>query len=58
VLLGIGLLMLHPVDQMAKIRAAAMRVPAAIAAPVLLMLCLGCAVIASMHPANFDYFDF
>lgn len=58
VLLGIGLLVLHPVDQMAKIRAAAGRVPAAIAAPVLLMLCLGCAVIASMHPANFYYFDF
>lgn len=58
VLLGAGLLLLHPLDQMAKIRSAAARVPAAIAAPVLLMLCLGCAVIASMQPTNFYYFDF
>ena len=57
-LLGAGLLILHPLDQIAKIRAAAIRVPAAIAAPVLLMLCMGCAVIASMQPANFYYFDF
>ncbi|WP_421699528.1 MBOAT family O-acyltransferase [Ancylobacter sp.] len=58
VLLGLGLLLLHPLDQIDKIRAAAARVPAALAAPVLLMLCLGCAVIASMQPTNFYYFDF
>lgn len=58
ILLGVGLLLLHPLDQIAKIRSAASRVPTAIAAPVLLMLCIGCAVIASMQPANFYYFDF
>ena len=58
VLLGIGLLVLHPHDQVENIRSAVVSVPAAIAAPVLLMLCLGCAAIASMQPANFYYFDF
>ncbi|AWB33059.1 MBOAT family O-acyltransferase [Orrella marina] len=58
VLLGVGLLLLHPFDQVDKIRAAAARVPTAILAPMCLLLCLGCATIASMQPANFYYFDF
>ncbi len=58
VLLGIGLLLLHPLDQIAKIRSMAALVPTVILAPVLLMLCVGCSVIASMQPANFYYFDF
>ena len=58
VLLGIGLLLLHPFDQVDKIRSMASFVPATVLAPVLLMLCLGCAAVASMQPANFYYFDF
>jgi alginate O-acetyltransferase complex protein AlgI len=58
VLLGIGLLLLHPLDQITKIRSATTRVPTAVLAPVFLMLCLGCAAIASIQPANFYYFDF
>jgi len=58
VLTGVGLLLLHPLDQIDKIRSVAARVPTAIGVPVLLTLCLGCSVIASMQPANFYYFDF
>lgn len=58
VITGVILLALHPVDQIAKIRASAAKVPAMLLTPVLIMLIVGCSVVASFHPQNFYYFDF
>lgn len=58
VALGVLLLVLHPVDQIDRIRAAAQRVPAALLVPVLLAIIAGCSLLASMRPQNFYYFDF
>lgn len=58
VALGIGLLVLHPFDQAEKIRSSASLAPPTVLVPVLLTLCLGCAAMAAMQPANFYYFDF
>ncbi|KZB69201.1 hypothetical protein AUP42_10000 [Thalassospira lucentensis] len=58
VICGIILLALHPVDQVAKIRSAASRIPAPLLVPVLLVMIIGSSVLASQHPQNFYYFDF
>lgn len=58
VLLGLALLAVHPIDQMAKIRAAATRIPAPLLAPVLIALIAGGSLVAAMHPQTFYYFDF
>ena len=58
VLIGVGALVLHPFDRADLIRSWTARIPTAVLAPVLIMLCLGCMAIASMQPANFYYFEF
>lgn len=58
VLSGIVLLALHPIDQIAKIREAAGRIPAPLLAPVLLVLIIGSSILAAQQPQNFYYFDF
>lgn len=58
VISAIVLLVLHPVDQIAKIRAVACRIPAQLLVPVLLMLIIGSSVLAAQQPQNFYYFDF
>ncbi|MFG6433288.1 MBOAT family O-acyltransferase [Roseateles sp. LYH14W] len=58
VLLGVGVLVLHTFDRTETIRSLASKIPTTVLAPVLIMLCIGCAAIASMQPANFYYFEF
>lgn len=58
VLLGVGLIVLHPVDQTDRIRSAALLVPRSLLAPILILVCIVSAAVASLQPANFYYFDF
>ncbi|MFD0391505.1 hypothetical protein ACFQ4K_32515 [Tistrella bauzanensis] len=51
-------LVLHPLDTIDRVRAAAARVPAALALPVLLVVIIGCSMIAAGRPQTFYYFDF
>ena len=48
----------HHLDQAPRIVAAAARVPAALAVPVLLSITVTCALIAAGRPESFYYFDF
>ncbi|PKR52251.1 MBOAT family O-acyltransferase [Thalassospira povalilytica] len=58
VIWGAILLVLHPFDQIEKIRTAATRIPAQLLVPVLFMLIVGSSILASQQPQNFYYFDF
>ena len=51
--LGGLMLVLHPLDQIGKIRSAAARPPAAILVPVLLMVIAGCSLMAASLPQAF-----
>lgn len=48
----------HHLDQAPRIVAAASRVPAALAIPILLSITLACSIIAAGRPESFYYFDF
>lgn len=51
-------LLLHPLDTVDRVRAAVAHVPAALALPVLLVVIIGCSMIAAGRPQTFYYFDF
>lgn len=57
-LLCLCMLVLHPLDQMEKIRSAARRAPAPLLVPVLVVIIVGCSLIAAARPQAFYYFDF
>ncbi|RYE04028.1 MAG: hypothetical protein EOP61_02290 [Sphingomonadales bacterium] len=48
----------HHLDQAPRIVAAAKRVPAALAIPILISIVLACSLIAAGRPQSFYYFDF
>ncbi|WP_439816255.1 MBOAT family O-acyltransferase [Zavarzinia sp. CC-PAN008] len=58
VVLTAVVLLFHHLDQVPRILAAAARVPAALAVPVLLAITIACALIAAGRPESFYYFDF
>lgn len=58
VIAGGILLLLHPFDQMEKIRGLAAKIPAPLLLPVLGMMIVAAAAAASFAPQDFYYFDF
>ncbi len=57
-LLIVAVFLLHPLDNLPKIRAFADRLPISIIAPLSIMLVLVCAALSVANPSAFIYFDF
>lgn len=51
-------LIVHPYDQVNKIRALSLQIPSMLLMPILIMVILGCSILALGRPQSFYYFDF
>ncbi len=58
VVLGICLLLFHSYDQVGKILSGAQRIPPLLLVPILVVVIVGCSLIASIRPQTFYSFDF